>query len=44
MPAFLNRSAKQFSTGTGNETRFVTKIQWIIESVEWSNQAVENLR
>ena len=32
MPAFLNRSAKQFSTGTGNETRFVTKIQWIIES------------
>ena len=32
MPAFLDRSAKQFSTGTGNETRFVTKIRWIIES------------
>ena len=30
MPAF--RSAKQFSTGTDNETRFVTKIRWIIES------------
>ena len=32
MPAFIDRSAKQFSTGTGNETRFVTKIRWIIES------------
>ena len=31
-PAFLDRSAKQFSTGTGNETRFVTKIRWNIES------------
>ena len=32
MPAFLNKSAKQFSTRIGNQTRIVTKIQWIIES------------
>ena len=32
MPAFLNKNSKQFSTRTGNETRFVTKIRWIIES------------
>ena len=31
MPAFLVRSAKQLSTGTDNDTRFVTKIRWIIE-------------
>ena len=33
MPAFLNKNSKQFSTRTGNETRFVMKIRWIIESV-----------
>lgn len=32
MPAFLAKNAKQFSTQTANETRFVTKIRWIIES------------
>ncbi|CAF3390049.1 unnamed protein product [Rotaria sp. Silwood2] len=32
MPAFLDKNSKQFSTRTGNETRFVTKIRWIIES------------
>ena len=32
MPAFLNKNSKQLSTRTGNETRFVTKIRWIIES------------
>ncbi len=32
MPAFLDKKSKQFSTVTGNETRFVTKIKWVIES------------
>ena len=32
MPAFLDRSSKQFPTRIGNETRIVTKIRWIIES------------
>ena len=32
MPAFLDKNSKQFSTRTGNETRFVKKIRWIIES------------
>ena len=31
-PAFLDRGAKQFSTGTGSETRFVNKIRSIIDS------------
>ena len=34
MPAFLDKNSKQFSTQTGNETRFVTKIRWIIESAK----------
>ena len=32
MPAFLDKKSKQFSTTTANETRFVTKIRWVIES------------
>ncbi|CAF4604568.1 unnamed protein product [Didymodactylos carnosus] len=32
MPAFLSKGSKQFDTQTANETRFVTKIRWMIES------------
>ncbi|CAF3713984.1 unnamed protein product [Rotaria socialis] len=32
MPSFLAKGAKQFTTETANQTRFVTKIRWVIES------------
>ncbi|CAF1585446.1 unnamed protein product [Didymodactylos carnosus] len=32
MPAFLSKGAKQFDTASANQTRFVTKIRWVIES------------
>lgn len=33
VPAFLGSKQKQFSTKEGNESRFVTKIRWAVESV-----------
>lgn len=32
MPSFLAKGEKQFTTETANQTRFVTKIRWVIES------------
>lgn len=32
MPAFLAKGAKQFTTEVANQTRFVTKVRWVIES------------
>ena len=32
MPSFLTKGSKQFSTETANQTRFVTKVRWVIES------------
>lgn len=32
IPSFLTKGTKQFTTETANETRFVTKIRWVIES------------
>ena len=32
MPAFLSKAEKQFSTNGANQTRFITKIRWVVES------------
>ena len=32
MPAFLSKAEKQFSTNEANQTRFITKIRWVVES------------
>ena len=32
MPAFLAKGTKQFTTEVANQTRFVTKVRWVIES------------
>lgn len=31
MPAFLEKSQKQLTTSQANESRFVTKVRWVIE-------------
>ena len=31
MPAFLKQAEKQLTTTEANQTRFVTKISWVIE-------------
>uniref|UniRef100_K1RHE5 Uncharacterized protein n=1 Tax=Magallana gigas TaxID=29159 RepID=K1RHE5_MAGGI len=33
MPSFLTRHSKQHSTEEANSTRFVTKLRWVVESV-----------
>ena len=33
MPHFLTKSQKQLSTEEANETRLVTKVRWVVESV-----------
>ena len=34
MPHFLSKSQKQLSPEEANETRLVTKVRWIVESVK----------
>ena len=33
IPKFLNKDQTQFSTTEANETRFTTKVRWIVESI-----------
>ena len=33
MPSFLQKGEKQFSTSDANKTRMITKIRWVVESV-----------
>lgn len=33
MPSFLSKSTKKYTTAEANQNRFITKIRWIVESV-----------
>ena len=34
MPSFLNKTSKQFTVEEGNMSRLVTKVRWVVESVD----------
>jgi DDE superfamily endonuclease len=49
MPSFLSQSERQFDVYDANRSRFVTKIRWVVESVnvrlkrfKWFSQTIQN--
>ena len=49
MPSFLGRGRRQFDVYNANRSRFITKLRWVVESVntrlkkfQWFNQTIQN--
>ena len=46
MPSFLGRGRRQFHVYDANRSRFITKLRWLVESVntrlKWFSQTIEN--
>ena len=49
MPSFLGRSRRQFNVYDANRSRFITKLQWVVEGInarlkrfKWFSQIIQN--